>query len=212
MTDLDVSGLSIALYVVVAAVAVFTIVMIVLFGSRARARRRMKRGTKQLVDRELVTVTGIVRPAGPPLVAPLSGSPCIAHHSRARLFANQHSTQVTDEPAELELTGFILETPQGRIAIDVERAELEAVPSPVVGRSKERELGFLARHGFSAARHADAGFDEIVVKLGELVTVHGMVIIEADPSDGSERGFRDPAKTRIRIVAPVDQPIVIAPT
>ena len=211
--ELDLSNLRLAAFVIAGIAVVAATILWALFGSRARARRRMKRGTQQLVDRELVTLSGIVRPIDAPLVAPLSGVACVAYQSRARLFQGRSSTFVTDQPQEVELVRFVLETKQGRVVVETDRVALEATPSPIPGvaRSKARELAFLARHGFGAERLDTAGFDEIVVPLGAVITVHGMIVIELDPRDATERGYRDDAASRMRLVAPGNQPVVIAP-
>jgi hypothetical protein len=52
--------------------------------ARVRARR-LAQATTAIADREVVTVEGTVCAPATPLTAPLSGRPCVAYHSVAKV-------------------------------------------------------------------------------------------------------------------------------
>lgn len=207
---LDLTNLVVAFLAIVVVGAVAYWIATTLWSPAARARRRMKRGTTRLVDRELVTLTGKVRPVGVALVAPLSLSSCVAHRSRARVFDRQ--ANLLGEPVEAEHARFVIETSQGPVLVDSDRFELEAVADRVPGTGvAPGEQAFLAKHGFVLGPTSTVAFDETLIRPGDLVTVHGLAVVEHDVADVGERGYRDDLPTRLRVVAPsADKALVIA--
>jgi hypothetical protein len=181
------------------------------------------RGEAKLVDHELVTITGIVRAAGEPLLAPLSGKPCVAHRSRV-YFVGEARERAQGEggvllgkvPAGLDGTlirearaAFRVETKQGVIHVDGDALELAVTPERVIPRQQARERAFLTELG-AADKEDKAGFDEIVVAVGAKVSIRGMLRIEADAASTDERGYRDDAPKRMRLVAADGTPVTVA--
>jgi hypothetical protein len=186
------------------------------WGPRARARKRLDAGTKTTIaDREIVTLTGTVRAAGPLLESPLGGKPCVLYQSNGRVYEastrRNHRTLIA-EVVDQKLVAFDLETPEGTVRVEGEQADLELPPRPCIPRRIEREREFLLAHGQSAELIRFAGFDEIALEPGTRVRVQGMAIVELDPSAPTERGFRDDAPRRIRVVAHAEHPLTIGAT
>jgi hypothetical protein len=202
-----------------AAVAIALIVVVV-----RKLLDRKFRSKGKLVDHELITITGVVRAAGEPLIAPLSGKACVAHRSRAYLVGESRERE-RDEgnvlygkvPAGLEKNlveeariAFRIETPDGLIHIDDDAFELAAItPERVIPRQQDREHAFLAKLG-APDKHDKAGFDEVVVAVGAKATLRGMLRIEADPGSADERGYRDDAPKRMRLVAADGKQVTVA--
>ncbi|HEU0033543.1 MAG TPA: hypothetical protein VFQ53_23085 [Kofleriaceae bacterium] len=199
----------------VAAILVVCILGAVLkrvLGRAGRARRELGRRTP-LVEGELVTVTGTVRAIGAPLVAPLSGAACVAHESRAQVFAGRSSTDLIAEPSARELAAFELATSDGTIVVTAEAAILDGAPAriPGISRSTPREVAFLAQHRIPADRHDAAYFHELVVRVGDVARVQGVVAFDVDPANPGERGYREAAPHRYRLVGSAKQPVKIQP-
>jgi hypothetical protein len=202
--DVDLSGLRHVLYAIGAAVLGLALGALALL--RARRNRDLRR-SPPLVDSELVTISGVVQPLGAPLEAPLSGRRCVAHRSRARVFATDASSQLVAEPCEHEVAPFVIETRHGPVRIDARELHLELAPSSLVDTSTSHQRTFRTRHTID--RDVRAYFDEIVIAPGAKVTMRGMVSIEHDPQDASERGYREGAATRTRLVATASQPLTV---
>src|SRR5690349_11091981 len=99
-----------------------------IWGNRAKARRRLQRGTATLADRELVTLVGIVRQVGDLLVSPLSGTSCVlydAHgHLKQRQMGERYAMSI-GEIRELKMVPFALDTGNGVVLVEGERPDLE---------------------------------------------------------------------------------------
>jgi hypothetical protein len=174
---------------------------------RALLRRRALRRSAPLVDHELVTITGIVQPLGDTLEAALSGTRCVVHRTRARIFASRGSVDVIGEPVELATVPFALRTPRGVVRVDAKQLELAVPPGTVIAGASERGAAFLARHDIPREQRDLAAFDEIVIVPGDTITLHGMIELARDGAAAGERGYRDDAPAVARLVAPHDQQI-----
>ncbi len=170
-------------------------------------RDRDLRRSPALVDSELLAISGIVRAAGEPLEAPLSGRSCVAHRSRARVFGGANKAQLVAEPIEQEATPFVVETRHGAVRIDARDLALDVAPSGLPDRSTLAQRTFRTRNALE--RDVPAYFDEIVIAPGARVTIRGVVSLEQDPHDASERGYREGAATRARLVATAAQPVTV---
>ncbi|MGE5185635.1 MAG: hypothetical protein ACM31C_26420 [Acidobacteriota bacterium] len=167
---------------------------------RARARRRMREGEDAVSDLALVTVTGTVRVLGEPLVAPLSGTPCVAHRSRARTFKHDSpvfARKLVAEEVREAAIAFALATGDGELIVDGEHVELAIKPTPVEVRSADREIAFMRDVGLTKD-YANTSFDEIVITAGMTITVHGIAQVEPTAAGAGETDFREaPSRTRI---------------
>ena len=168
--------------------------------ARAQARKRMLAGTPDVSDNALVTVTGTVRIVGTPLVAPLSGTECVVHSTRARPKAGPGGAYVRTETVR-----FVLVTPTGDVIVDAKRVELPIRPGAIVPRRAELERKFLRDLEVSA--DADTlSFDEIRIVAGQKIKVHGVARVQR--GDG-EAGYRE-APHELRIVDDDQHPVMIA--
>lgn len=154
---------------------------------RRRAERRIDAGLGAFREGEEATVVGKVRAIGTPLVAPLSGTECVAYDARARCGLLNFSTQ--PERVEVRVVPFEIETSAGRVRVEADRAELVFPRVPLIPRRVEREAEFIRRHGLDAPL-ADVDCSEICVEVGREVAVHGVVSMTgARPQ--AEGGYRD---------------------
>ena len=177
-------------------------------GPQARARRRLVGGTSMIADRSIVTLTGTVHSAAAPLIAPLSGCPCVAYHSVATLYdiGPRHRRMIATIE-EHRLTGFELELQHGIIVmIEGDRADFVEHPSPIIPRDLHAEQRFVTRHGHPAELARNSGFEEATIAVGDRVRVQGLALIEAHPL--AEQGYSD-SVTQIRIVAHAAHPLTI---
>jgi hypothetical protein len=192
-------------------VAGFGAVVNAFWGPRARARRRLDRARRTTIaDREIVTLTGVVRAVGEPLTAPVSGKPCVVYEASARVYGDdaRHNTRdLLGEFAEARMLAFDLETDGGLVRVEGENAELELSPVPIIPRKLDRELAFLRANGWSSEQLRNAGFDEVRVEPGDKIRVQGMAIVELDPS-APEGGYRDGSR-KVRLVAHEGHPLTI---
>ena len=165
----------------------------------------------QIADGEITTVTGVVRPVGPLLEAPLSGRPSVAYTSTARIGTRRirmsYGLRHLITADERRAVPFDLETRDRVIRIDVTEVDLaiEAVSS--VPRHLERERAFLDRLARGSIDVRLSMFEERCLEPGASVQVSGLAVAEADAMR-SEQGFRD-APTRFRIIEHVSHVVRI---
>lgn len=196
-----------------AVVAGFGAVGNALWGPRARARKRLDSGKRTTIaDREIVTLTGIVRARGELIEAPLTGTPCVLYEAVGRIYsgiAHRNHRDLEAEVVEQKLVPFELETADGVVLVECETAEVELPRLPCIPRRMDRERTFLLERGQSAEQLRYAGFDELRIIPGDRIRVQGMAIVEQDPGAGDERGYREDAPRRIRLVPHAEHPLTI---
>ena len=174
-------------------------------------RARAVAGSGALRDHERVTITGIVRPVDQPIAAPLTGRSCVMYRARARVFTRDAVPTALGEPVEIGCVPFVITTNHGEVVVDASPA-LDAATSAIVERSREREVAFLARHGFAGDRHAGTVFDELVIEPGATIKIRGVVLLERDAHATDERGYRDDAPTVVKLVAVEGTPLALLDT
>ena len=196
-----------------AVVAGFGAIGNALWGPRARARKRLDGGKRTTVaDREIVTLTGRVRARGELLEAPLTGTPCVLYEAVGRVYSgavHRNSRDLEAEVVEQKLVPFELETADGIVLVECETAEVELPRLPCIPRKIDRERAFLVERGQSAEQIRYAGFDELRIVPGDKIRVQGMAIVEQDPTATDERGYREDAPRRIRLVPHAEHPLTI---
>jgi hypothetical protein len=209
-------GITLA-FVIVAFAGSLVTAAAAIWGPRARARRKalraLRSGSPTLADHSLATVTGKVRPAATALTAPLSGRRCIAYRAVARIYETRASRvslvgqkrNLIAEIAEARMVSFELDTVHGIVIVDGDEPNLVVPAVPVIPRKIGREGSFLAAHGTSPHETRTAGFDEVIVEPGDKISVHGLVVVEADPNVGNYREVGQ----RYRIIADPDHPLTI---
>jgi hypothetical protein len=180
------------------------------FQRRAAARARMDEGDSEIVDRALVTIEGVVRPHGDPLLAPLSGRPCVAHRSRLRVYNGRGPGRTpVHELSRDRAVAFVLVSDHGDVLVDAERVDLAIRPAPVIPRDLGREQAFLGE--LVADPHA-LGSDEIAIEPGQRIRVHGIACVDtardAVPGDAPDVGYRE-ARQIVRVVGDERHPLTI---
>jgi hypothetical protein len=197
-----------------AAAVICAIVVAQMFGPRLRRSaisKRLAAGSLQVTDRASVTMIGTIRALGGELIeAPLSGRSCVVAHAQAEL---PEIDSRRDLPENVMLTTrrmipFELDTPSGVVLVDGTEADLDFKPTRVPQRSADRERAFIVAHGRGEQIAATATFREVVLTPGMQVAVHGIAMIEV-AEKGGERGYRDAAPMRTRLVAHPSYPIAI---
>ena len=171
-------------------------------------RARAVASSEALREGELVTITGVVRAVGDGVVAPLTGRACVVYRARARVFSNAAVPASLGEPHEAASAPFVIATPRGDIVVEATPA-LDGAREAIVERSRDREVAFLARHGFARDLHTGTTFDEVAIRPGATVKIRGVVQLERDPGAAGERGFRDDAPMVARLVPVAGNPLVI---
>ena len=168
----------------------------------------MRRGSGELVDATLVSLTGTVSPIGAPLVAPVSGKPCVAFVARARVFAGHRrtGTRFIGEHVDRNAIPFELVTDTTRVVVDPTVCRLLAPMSPSIPRSLEREQAWLA--GVEIARLGERSCEEACIEPHSRVVVRGVAMRELDDAASSETGFREPP-TRFRIIGDHRSPVLL---
>ncbi|MEO8554007.1 MAG: hypothetical protein ABI678_28730, partial [Kofleriaceae bacterium] len=181
---------------------------------RVAIRGKPRAAPRQVEDHALVTLTGIAKLRGTPLIAPLSGRACVAFRATGRTYklgalsgfsGGRHRT-LDQEVSELVMTPFVLVTDQGEVQVDGERCELSLRGEPIIPRKLELERDFMIKAAL-IGRVQDAGFDEVVILAGAKVLVHGIARREV-ASTGGETGFRE-APMQIRLTGDATHPITI---
>lgn len=196
--------MSIIFFLAAAIAALIGAVHTAIYGPRAKARKRLREASRELVDGAVVTLTGTIA-AVETLEAPLSGRTVVAFASNARIYegVGKHR-RLVEEVFEVESKDFILETKDGLIHVESTKPALALPAEPLIPRKIELEQRYLVERGKTA--HArDAGFDEIVITAGMKVSVHGAVRFEAVPGEAT---YRETGK-KIILSAPPGHPLTI---
>jgi hypothetical protein len=165
-----------------------------------------KTSDDEITNRAIVTLTGTVRIVGEPLISPLSARSCVFYETYANLYEwpkdddiekvpDQSKRVLAAQLAKKQMIPFELVTTVGVVFVDGVEADIELQPTPVFPRYPEREAKFLREHDRDERLIENATFEEITVDPDELISVHGVAIIEAP--------------NKIRLVANGDDPIVI---
>lgn len=142
-----------------------------------------------LVEGERVELTGIATPIDDPLESPLTGEPCIAHLSRARVYNRlDHVGDHLGDVERLDVAPFLLATPSGTVRV-VDKPTVVALDLALLGWvDPMRGARFLAARGFDRFVRSSF-FEYAIIRPGDQVSVAGVVTREADAV--LETGFRD---------------------
>jgi len=171
---------------------------------RSHARKQRLAAPDAIIDHGVVTLRGTVKLLGDPLKAPLSGRACVAFRATGRTFTRVGQRKEIDaEVTEIVMTPFVLVTKHGEVFVDGEDCGLPEHSAPIIPRKLDLEQEFMKRV-FLIGPAGEAGFDEVIVKPGMKIAVHGVVREEVTTS-GAEVGFREAPK-RLRLSG---EPVVI---
>src|ERR1700733_1938905 len=128
--------------------------------SRRRAARRaaIAAAPSEFEDNAIVTFVGTVKLVGEPLIAPLSGKPCVAYRAVARAYSLRapamlarpfagSARKLEQEVVDVERISFVLATKSGDVIVEGETCELLLPMLPLIPRKIELEQSFLDRAG-----------------------------------------------------------------
>ncbi len=177
-----------------------------------------------VVEGEIVRVTGVVRALDEKLVAPLSGTSCVV--LRSRVSAGLGFTRKARWWREtFAMVPFVIERAEGNVSIEGEHALLDLPPLDLPRRFKltedqrRRRDAFLRSHQLPARNWwGEYFYFETVLVPGTTVSVAGLVMKdvagdELDPAlapvVAGERGFRDGPPTSLRLAGNAEHPLVI---
>ncbi len=175
------------------------------FKLRSTLRGRLRAGSRTIEHRALVTVVGTIRETDTLVDSPISTKRGVVVHAQAEL-----PEMGPDGPVILKtrrMTPFELDTMHGVILVDGTEVDIVMKLPTVAKRSPNLERAFVIAHGRGETIANVATFRELVLGPGARITVHGVAMVE-DQID-AERGYRDAAPTRTRIVAAEKYPITI---
>jgi len=150
-----------------------------------------------LAEGEPIELTGIAIPIDDPIESPLTGEPCIAYMCRARVYNRlDHLGNHLGDVESVEVAPFLLETSSGTVRV-VDRPTVVALDLALLGWvDPMRGARFVAARGFGAYV-LSSFFEQALVRVGEPLTVSGIVTRDADAV--LESGFRElQTQTRIR--------------
>lgn len=173
---------------------------------RASVRKRLRSAPSKIEHGALVTVIGRIVKTDELFEAPLSGRRGVVVAASAELPELALSGPLVYR--HLAMKPFDLDTiAAGIVRIDATTADIGVRPTAPKPRSLAREEAFMIERGRGATSARVATFREVVLTPGTLIAVHGIAMIEEDPQ--AERGYRDSAPRRTRIVPPNDSVIAI---
>jgi hypothetical protein len=173
---------------------------------RVMERALMRRESSELVDGSAVSLVGTVSPIGAPLVAPVSGKPCVVFVAQARVFVRgNRGRRFAGKHVDAKAIPFELITASARVGVDATWFKLMVSLSPSIPRSLEREQAWLAG---AAIAHGDASCEEARIEPGARVVVRGVAQRELDDAAAVETGYREPPM-RFRIIGDHTHPVLI---
>lgn len=153
-----------------------------------------------------VQMTGIVEVIGEPLIAPLTGQPCVASDTRYRAGGgNQRNvkTPVSSLVVDRQIQPFVIVRGAQRIVVDGAAAEILVPKSKLT--STQRQFSFLAQHGL---HHTWGTLSERSVAPGQRVTVCGSLLRDGVEA-AADLAFRE-ARPVLKLVGSKAHPLVIA--
>lgn len=151
---------------------------------------------KPLAEGEVVVLTGTTRLLGEHVIAPLTGEPCVAQLTRARVFTRlDHTGDLVGNVESFDIAPFILDAPNGSVLVSDRPARIELEPALQGLLDNGRCAHFLAQRGL-AAYVASSFFEHVVIRAGDSITMTGVITCESVPV--LEASFRElPVRTRL---------------
>jgi hypothetical protein len=165
----------------------------------------------------VVRVTGVVRKRDTLIVAPLSGTECVA--ARARVTTGLWYTRGATKPREwFAIVSFVVDRDgEPPVVVEGQHARI-ALPSPRLGRVKAgsaelaRREQLLLQLGERSASALRAGCEEVAIVPGMRVSVAGLMMLDqpsAPPAADDARLFRELPPATLRLVGNATHPLVI---
>ena len=170
---------------------------------RSATRRKMLSAQREIADNTAVTLIGTVKLLGEPMIAPLSGKPCVFHCSIARILAERQGDERPIVVAQAMIP-FVLVTREGDVIVEGSNADVPLRPGAIVPRKADREVEFLRANGHVVPARR-IGSEEVLITPGMKIAVHGVARIEMTPGEAQ---FRETAR-QVKLVAHPNHPITL---
>lgn len=159
-------------------------------------------------------VTGVVRPLGPVLEAPLSGRPCVYYAVTIRARHRQRNRELAWEDRAVN---FVLEARGQRVVIEPSHAKVSArydfaSTSKAAFDADPRQRGLLERHRLVQRDWFWTDwmrYEEAVIAVDQAITVMGAAVRVPDPARPPEALYRGVAASQLWLRGSARFPIVI---
>ena len=171
----------------------------------APAREALPRPHQALgtaMDGEFISITGRIQRSTGTLIAPLSGTECVAYSAYARSTPDHRYTPSGIDLRETKIAPLVIEVAGGTVSIDGE-CTLRLQHAPLWAHHIVRETAFLAKHQLERFLPV-AAFSEAVLQVGDQVSISGVLVSDI----GGEHGYRD-RPLQLRLEARPDQVLVL---
>lgn len=167
---------------------------------------------------EVGRLRGIARPIGAPLVAPLSGRPCVGYEVWVVDSPRQEGEPSRELFREVRWAPFLLVDSSGEAVIDLAGGPVEylmglvTTESGILDDPTAEEQALLARHDERAGDVFNRAltYRERALGVDELVSVRGHGVREPDPSPAAARIGRGGPPTRLRLVGTGATPLAVS--
>lgn len=183
--------------------------------------KRLLRDTPRFAIAELPEDTpgravGAARPVGAPVIAPLTGRPCIYYVATVE---ELHGKQWKETIREERGVPFVLDDGSGHALVDPTGAEValdidSKGASGTLDDPSPTEQAFLARHGRVGQGklfNHSVKYREAIIAIGETVAVLGCAVREPDPGvPPTGEGYREGPATRVRLTSAEKFPLRIS--
>ena len=143
----------------------------------------------QLIEGEAVELIGVPRLLGSPIVAPISGAPCVAYCVKVRVYTRLDIAGIElGQFFRCASAGFVLSTDSGDVNVFDQPGTVD-VESRLVVPSMAAAEAFLAAQNLQAYARSSF-FDEGFLRVDERVTVRGVIAREPEAAV-AESTFRE---------------------
>ena len=156
-------------------------------------------------DDEFILLTGRVQPRAESLIAPLSGTACVAYVAVAQPRHEAGASPPATHVQEMQIAPLVVTVQDGEVVIEASEGEcvVKLRTSEISPRAPEQETAFLAKRQLQHYLPSMT-FAEGVVRSGDRVWVSGVLVRD----HGGEHGYRDLAQ-RMRLVSGPGKPLTI---
>lgn len=173
---------------------------------RNRVAKRLKAGLTAS-EGHAVTVIGRIVETDRMVESPLSGKSGVLVHATAELSEFDHENLPVEYRATVAVPFYIDTVAKGLVRVDGTQFDIAIAGTAPRPRDRKREEAFMVSNGRGATAALAATFREVVLTPGMHIAVYGAALVEEDPQ--AERGYRDNAPIRTKLVAPPGQRLAI---